>query len=136
MLLYQTDDCLSILFLKKSKVFCILKISEFFGDFFGSFIDNALKILLGGLQVLAYLDVLRAMPLAFTAADALRGGSGVFSQRGAHKIFRESPEFSLRVAAVICGERARNINALGAGHAVAAARAGNLHFLVYRGNHA
>ena len=54
------------------------EIGELFGDLFSRFIERALELALGILKSLSDLDMLWAMALALAAADALRGGRGVF----------------------------------------------------------
>jgi len=71
------------------------------------------------------------MALAFAATDTFGGRGSVLPKGSAHKIFSQRPEFAFGEAAVVRRKGAGNVNAAGAGHAVSAARAADLHFRVY-----
>ena len=70
------------------------------------------------------------MLLAFAAADAVAWAGVVLADAGDHEVFRQRFPVAVGGAAVVGGEGAGDIHAPGAGHAVPAAGAADLHLLV------
>ena len=64
---------------------------QFFDQRSAGAVDRPFQLFLRLLQRLADGQLLGAMAFAFAAADAIGGRRGIFPQRGAHKIFRQSP---------------------------------------------
>ena len=73
---------------------------------------------------------LRTELLAAAAADAERSITFLCTESRCHQILLHALAVTVRIAFIITAEATGNIDAVRTGHTVAAARAGDLHFLV------
>ena len=71
-------------------------------------------------QFLSDLNMLRAVTLALSAANALGRAARVLAERGTLEIIASAGFLSLGVHRVIAAERSRNVDAFGTWHTVTA----------------
>ena len=90
-------------------------------------VDRGFQVFLGGLQHIPDGNILGAMLLTFSAANAVGSGSGIFPQSGTHPVLPEAAEPALGMVTVPGSKGAGDIHGPGAGHTVAAAGAAHLH---------
>ena len=78
------------------------------------------------IETLGDIDMLRAVARAFAALDAIAHQLGFACAHRARRIVLRQPRKpAVRVARVVSGKAAGNVNTLGTWHAVAASRAGH-----------